>query len=103
MQGDGPLPQYSFAEIAVALFQEAKHYGESNERLELLAAKLEIMGLAPGTKDRIMADSVVHVGKIAAAHALFRLMADHEPAILEIIAPKRKRFRLLRLIRSAAS
>jgi hypothetical protein len=84
----GDLPQTSFAEIAIGLFEEAKHYEQSNESLDELAGRLARAGLSGETRQRIMKQAQRQAQLVADAHVLFRAMCEHEAAIRRIIAPK---------------
>lgn len=79
------LPAASFADIAVALFEETRHYADSNERLEVLTERLAITGLSEATRERILGDAIRHAELMAAAHKIFRAMCDHEEAIRVLI------------------
>lgn len=79
------LPSASFAEIAVALFEDARYCAENNERMEVLAERLTIAGITESTRDRILAEATRRADLSAAAHAWFRAMCGHEAAIRDLI------------------
>lgn len=79
------LPQTSFAEIAVALFEEARHYERSNEDVDELAGRLARAGLSAETTARITAAAQRQAQLVTDAHRLFRAMCEHEAAIRRLI------------------
>jgi len=79
------LPEATFAEIAVALLEEANHYAGQRTELEVLSHRLAMAGLSESTRDRLMAEKLRQFDLIADAHKVMRALCDHEEEIRAII------------------
>lgn len=83
------LPDDSFADIAVALFEETRQYAESNERLTVLAERLQIAGLSQVTRDRIVNDAMIQAQRIVSAYKIMRALSEHEAKIRVLLSQDR--------------
>lgn len=82
-----PLPETSFAEIAVMLREVANHHADNNGPLEVLAHKLSIAGLNEELARRLIADARHRAELLGHAHVLMKAMCEHEAEIRRLIAP----------------
>ncbi len=82
-----PLPDTSFAELAVMLREVANHHADNNLPLEVLTIRMSIAGLNDELARRLIADAQRRAELLGQAHVLMKAMCEHEAEIRRLIAP----------------